>query len=60
MNTNKTPGYNCRLTIRFSTDKNGNPLAHYWSQNILSNGRWIRLGYDAARLFVAQEQADQS
>jgi hypothetical protein len=56
----KTPGFNCRLTIRFSSDKTGTPLAHYWSQSILSNGRWIRMSHDAARIFVAQGQADQS
>jgi hypothetical protein len=58
--TAKTPGYNCRLTIRFSADKNGRPLAHAWNQSILSSGRWIRISTDAARMFVAQGQADQS
>jgi hypothetical protein len=56
-NNRRTPGYNCRLTIRFSADKNGRPLAHYWSHNRLSSGRWIRLGYDEAKMFVAQGQA---
>ncbi len=56
--SSKTPGYNIRLQIRFSADRNGRPLAHYWSQSVLSNGRWIKMGYEAARMFVAQGQAD--
>ena len=58
--SNRTPGYNCRLTIKFSADKNGRPLAHYWSQSILGSGRWIKMSYDAAQLFIAQEQADRA
>lgn len=59
-NTERTPGYNCRLTVKFSADKNGRLLAHAWSQSILGSGRWIRISHDAARMFVAQGQADQS
>lgn len=51
----KTPGYNCCIAIRFSTDKNGKPLAHYWGGGIY--GRWIKMSLDAAKLFVAQDQA---
>lgn len=58
--TAKTPGYNCRLTIKFSADKNGRPLAHYWSGGTFGQARWFRISYDAARLFIAQGQADQS
>jgi len=60
--TQKTPGYNCRLRIAFAADKNGTPIAYYWSGRgaiIPGGGRWIKMGLEAARLFVAQEQADQ-
>ena len=55
--TQKTPGYNCRLSIAFTADKHGRPIAYYLSRS--SSLRWIRMSYDAAKLFVAQEQADE-
>ncbi len=53
----KTPGYNCRLTVRFSLDRNGRRLAHYLSRN-LGSWRWIRMPLANAEVFVAMELAD--
>lgn len=52
-----TPGYNSRLQIGFTTDKYGRPIAYYWSRSGM--GRWIRMSLEKARLFVAQDEADQ-
>ena len=59
--TNTTPGYNIRLQVAFKSDRYGRRLAFYWSGRGFpgSFGRWIRMGLDAADLFIAQEQADQ-
>ncbi len=35
METTKTPGYNTRLTIAFSTDKAGRRIATFWSTKAL-------------------------
>jgi hypothetical protein len=56
--SNKTPGYNCRLKIAFTTIKGGKSVAYYESRS-LGGMRWIRMGYDQAKLFVAQGQADE-
>lgn len=63
--TEKTPGYNCRLSIAFSSDKRGKKLAYYWSAGSFNRraapgtfGRWIKMPLAAAELFVAQGQAD--
>lgn len=54
---NKTPGFNCRIGIAFTADKNGRPIAYYWSRSLYP--RWIRIGYDRAKLLVATKQADE-
>lgn len=57
-----TPGYNCRLSIAFTTDKRGKVLAYYWSGGrapVGSLGRWMRMPLADARLFVAEGSADQ-
>ncbi len=54
----KTPGYNRRLTIRLSRDKNGRPLAHYWGGP--QSGRWFRMPIHDARMALAQDLADRS
>lgn len=59
----KTPGYNSHLSIAFSADKRGKPLAYYWSGHGYPGapfgGRWIRMPLENARMFVAQELATQ-
>lgn len=57
--TEKTPGFNRRMEICFGTDKNGRPIAYYFSKSYLCNWRRIRMNYVAAKLFVAQGQADE-
>ena len=52
-----TPGFNTRITIRFTSDKRGRPLAHYWSAKGL---RWLRMGLDDAKILVAADQADKA
>ena len=57
-NTNtatKTPGYNCRLTIEITLDKNGNQVAHYFAR-----GRRFRCSAKAAQLWFAQDLADRA
>lgn len=56
--TTNTPGYNCRIAIRFTSDKNGRKLAHYWSGNFY--GRWIRIGLTNAETWIATDRADQA
>jgi len=54
--TTKTPGYNCRITIFFSTDKNGRRRARYVAQ-----GRPFRsfpLSVDTAEILIASGGAD--
>jgi hypothetical protein len=55
MTTTKTPGYNCRLEIFFSTDKRGRKMAHRWSG---SQMRAFRMSVADAELFVATDAAD--
>jgi hypothetical protein len=52
----KTPGFNCRIAIAFTADKHGRPIAYRWS---FPGMRWIRMGYDAAKLHVAAGEADE-
>jgi hypothetical protein len=60
-----TPNYNRRLTVTFGSDKNGRPLAYYWSNAYsvgmqgMGLGRWIRVKLDDAKLWVAQGLADE-
>ena len=55
MKTNQnTPGYNSKITVRISADKNGRPMAHYWS---LMARRWIGMNLDEGRLLIATETA---
>lgn len=56
MTTNKTPGYNSRLEIFFSTDKRGRKLAHRWSTRQM---RAFRMPLADAELFVATGAADE-
>jgi hypothetical protein len=53
---NKTPGFNTRISIAFTADKNGKPIAYYWSSLAM---RWIRIGYDKAKMLVSTGGADQ-
>jgi hypothetical protein len=56
--TRPTPGYNCRLTIWFTTPaKGGRRRAWYWS---FGATRAIPLRLADAELFIAQDQADQT
>lgn len=52
----KTPGYNHRLQIRFTTDCNGRRRAHFYG----TAHRWMPIGVDAAEGFIAQDQADEA
>lgn len=52
----KTPGFNCRLSIWFDTNKNGRKVAYYWSGR---NMRAIRMSVTDAELFIATEAADR-
>ena len=51
-----TPGFNCRLKIAFTATCRG-PVAYYQGGGL--SRRWIRIGLERARLFVAQDQADR-
>ena len=51
-----TPGYNCRIAIFFTYDKNGNKRARYYGKHNLF--RSFPLGLADAELFIATEQAD--
>lgn len=53
--TTKTPGFNVRLRIRFSTDKRGRRIAHRWSPGGL---RWLPVPLLDAELWVASDLAD--
>ena len=53
----KTPGFNTRIQIAFTADKNGKPIAYYWSRAL--SPRWIKIGYDRAKMLVATGDADQ-
>lgn len=55
--TTKTPGYNKRLQIAFTTDKCGRPVAYYDGRP--NSMRWFRLPYDEAKMHVAQGHADE-
>lgn len=41
------------IKIRFTTDKNGKPRAHYWG----SAYRWLPIGIAAAKLKLASGEA---
>ena len=41
------------VTIRFSTDKNGRPMAHYWGLAC----RWLPISLDKAELWIATGKA---
>ena len=56
--TTNTPGYNCRLTIFFSTNKNGRRLARYKSHH--NPFRTFPIALDKAELFVATGVADDA
>ena len=51
-----TPGFNCRIAIFFTTDKNGNKRARYYGKH--NPFRSFPLPLADAELFVATEQAD--
>lgn len=53
----KTPGFNTRISIAFTTDKNGKPLAYRWSSLQM---RWFRMPYDKAKVLVATNSADET
>lgn len=52
----KTPGFNCRLSIWFTTDKNHKRVAFQWNNRCR---RAVRISVTDADLFIAQGQADQ-
>ena len=53
--TTNTPGFNCRLQIFFSTNKNGQRQAFRWS---FMQFRAIRMPLADAEMFLANETAD--
>ena len=55
-NTTNTPGYNCRIAITFSTNKNGRKLARYTSHR--QPFRSFPLPLADAELFIATGAAD--
>ena len=57
MTKTNTPGFNCRVTVRFSADRNGRRLAHYLSRGA-GQWRWIRMSTPVAESLVAGEYAD--
>ncbi len=52
----KTPGYNVRLSIRFTTDRNGRVRATRYSS---MNQRWFPVKVSDAELWIAQDLADR-
>jgi hypothetical protein len=54
-----TPGYNRRIAFAFTADRNGRPVAYYWSRGSLTAGRWIRAPYEQSKLLVALGSADE-
>ena len=55
--TTNTPGYNCRITIAFSTDKNGRRRARYIGQFIGSR-RSFPIPVDTAEMLISTGDAD--
>jgi hypothetical protein len=55
-NTTITPGFNCRLAIFFTHDKNGNKRARYYSKH--NPFRSFPLPLVDAESFIAQDLAD--
>ncbi len=53
--TTKPPGYNCRLGIYFTTDKNGKKRAYRWGAGSF---RAFPISVPVAENFIAQGQAD--
>jgi hypothetical protein len=53
----KTPGFNCRQAVRFTTDKNGRRLAQRWMRTV-SGGRWVKVSTTDAEMWLAQDLAD--
>jgi hypothetical protein len=53
--TTKTPGYNVRLGIYFTADKNGKKRAYRWGAGQF---RAFPIGVDKAEAFIAQGFAD--
>jgi hypothetical protein len=43
------------ITIRFSTDKRGRPMTHYWGQA----RRWLPISRDKAEFWIATGKAIQ-
>ena len=57
--TAPTPGFNRRMQFAFTSDKRGRPIAYYYGGH--SFGRcWFRTPYEAAKVLVAQELADET
>jgi hypothetical protein len=57
--TTKTPGFNCRIAIRFITDKNGRKVAQRWMRTT-GFGRWVKVSLVDAELWLAQDLADRA
>lgn len=51
-----TPGFNCRISIAFTADKNGKPVAYRWSAMAM---RWIKMAHAEAKMLVSTEAADE-
>ena len=52
-----TPGYNRRLSVAFTVDKHGKPIAYRWSGDFAPgtlHGRWIRMPLVEAQNLDAQ------
>jgi hypothetical protein len=47
-----------RTQVAFTTDKHGRPLAYRWS--VAAGGRWLRVGYDEAKLAIATGKARET
>lgn len=56
-NTATTPGFNCRVTVEFRTDRNGRRFAQQWNNRCR---RWVRCSLVDAELWVAQGLADRA
>jgi hypothetical protein len=52
-----TPGFDHRISIKFTTDRNGRKLAHRWSMRAL---RWFRISLADAELWIATDAADRA
>lgn len=57
MTTTPTPGFNCRIAIFFTYDKNGNKRARYYGKH--NPFRSFPLPLADAEMFIANDTADR-